>query len=112
MHVSVAYAEPEHQEWIEFEAPEGVTAREAIRLSGITGKFPHLDPDAHKLGVFGKPVKPDQELREGDRVEIYRPLKADPKQARTRGKKSKGEEGSDASSDGADGADQEADSGA
>ena len=113
MHVSVAYAEPEHQEWIEFEAPEGVTAREAIRLSGITDKFPHLDPDEHKLGVFGKPVKPDQELREGDRVEIYRPLKADPKQARTRSKKSKGEEG-EGESGGAEAAgdDQEAGSGA
>ena len=107
MQVSVAYAEPEHQEWIEFEAPEGVTAGEAIRLSGIIDKFPHLDPDQHKIGVFGKPVKPAQELREGDRVEIYRPRKADPKQARSRGKKSKGGE---SESEGE--SDQEADSGA
>ena len=114
MHVSVAYAEPEQQEWIEFEAPEGVTAREAIRLSGIADKFPHLDPDAHKLGVFGKPVKPDQELREGDRVEIYRPLKADPKQSRTRGKRAKGEEKGEGESGGTEAAgdDQEAGSGA
>jgi len=90
MQVSVAYAEPEHQEWIEFEAPEGVTAEAAVEMSGILDKFPDLTLEGKKLGIFGKPVKADQVLREGDRVEIYRPLKADLKKARTR--KRKGDE--------------------
>ncbi|KPV41661.1 hypothetical protein AN478_00830 [Thiohalorhabdus denitrificans] len=104
MQVSVAYAEPDHQEWVEFEAPEGITAEEAVRMSGILEKFPHLELEGKKLGVFGKPVKDDQELREGDRVEIYRPLQADPKKARTRKRKSaeggeedKGDAGGDGS---------------
>ena len=92
MQISVAYAEPDHQEWIEFEAPEGVTADEAVRMSGILEKFPHLDVSDKRLGVFSKPVKGDHVLREGDRVEIYRPLQADPKKARTR-KRQGGEEG-------------------
>mgnify|MGYP000550659476 CR=1 FL=1 len=84
MQISVAYAEPDHQEWLEFEAPEGITAETAVHMSGILDKFPHLDITDKKLGVFGKPVKRDYVLREGDRVEIYRPLQADPKKARTR----------------------------
>ncbi|MFA9461678.1 RnfH family protein [Thiohalorhabdus methylotrophus] len=92
MQVSVAYAEPDHQEWVEFEAPEGVTAEQAVRMSGILEKFPHLELEGKKLGIFGKPVKNDQELREGDRVEVYRPLQADPKKARTRKRKQAEEE--------------------
>ncbi|MEF8792237.1 RnfH family protein [Thiohalorhabdus sp.] len=84
MQISVAYAEPDHQEWIEFEVPEGITAEEAVTMSGILDKFPQLDINDKKLGVFGKPVKREHPLREGDRVEIYRALKADPKKARTR----------------------------
>lgn len=91
MKVSVTYAEPDHQEWIEFEAPEGTTAQEAIRMSGIQERFPHADLESKKIGIFGKPVKSGQELREGDRVEIYRPLQVDPKKARTRQSKKKGE---------------------
>jgi hypothetical protein len=101
MQVSVAYAEPDHQEWIEFEAPEGVTAEAAVEMSGILDKFPDLTLEGKKLGVFGKPVKADYVLREGDRVEILRPLKADPKKARTRKRKQEGEEGaSDGSGEG------------
>ena len=93
MRISVAYAEPDQQEWIELEAPDGTTAEEAVRMSGILEKFPHLDLEGKQLGVFGKPVKGDQALREGDRVEIYRPLKADPKKARTRRRGGEGAEG-------------------
>lgn len=102
MQISVAYAEPDHQEWIELEAPEGITAEEAVTMSGILEKFPHLDISDKKLGVFGKPVKGDYVLREGDRVEIYRPLKADPKKSRTR-KRQEGE----GSGDGEAGGDQD-----
>lgn len=84
MRVSVAYAEPGHQEWLEVEVPEGTTAEGAVRLSGIRERFPHLTLEDKELGVFSKPVPRDRVLREGDRVEIYRPLRADPKKARTR----------------------------
>ncbi|HKJ71976.1 MAG TPA: RnfH family protein [Gammaproteobacteria bacterium] len=95
MQISVAYAEPEHQEWVEFEAPEGITAEEAVRMSGILEKFPHLDISDKRLGVFSKPVKGDHVLREGDRVEIYRPLQADPKKARTRKRRDSADAGGD-----------------
>jgi len=82
--VSVAYAEPEHQQWLELDVPEGTTAERAVRLSGILERFPHLTLEDKELGIFSKPVPPDRVLREGDRVEVYRPLKADPKKARVR----------------------------
>mgnify|MGYP001818083498 FL=1 len=62
--------------------PEGTTALEAAKRSGITEKFEGIDLDNAKLGIFSKVVSPTQELREGDRVEVYRPLVADPKEVR------------------------------
>ena len=84
MQVEVAYARPDKQEVIPVNVPEGTTALEAVKLSGITSLFPEIDPDANDMGVFGKVIKDPSahELREGDRVELYRPLKIDPKQAR------------------------------
>lgn len=84
MRVSVAYAEPDHQEWLELDVPEGTTAERAVRLSGILERFPQLTLKDKELGIFSKPVPPNRVLREGDRVELYRPLKADPKKARVR----------------------------
>ena len=82
--VEVAYATPEKQLIIEVEISPGTTMREAALNSGIDKEFPGLDVAAAPMGLFGRKVaKPDQEvLREGDRVEIYRPLIIDPKQAR------------------------------
>ncbi|NNF51544.1 MAG: RnfH family protein, partial [Gammaproteobacteria bacterium] len=60
------------------------TAREAVRLSGIRAEFPEIDLDTAPLGIFGKKVKSDVVLQEGERVEIYRPLKADPREVRRR----------------------------
>ncbi len=80
--VEVAYALPHKQAILEVEVPEGTTALEAARLSGITGRFDGIDLDNSKLGIFSKPVSPGQVLRAGDRVEIYRPLIADPKEVR------------------------------
>nr|WP_201764955.1 RnfH family protein [Marinobacter santoriniensis] len=84
MHVEVAYARPDKQEIIPVDVPEGTTALEAVKLSGITALFPEVDPDSNDMGIFGKVVKDPaaHELRDGDRVELYRPLKIDPKQAR------------------------------
>ena len=80
--VEVAYALPEQQSILDVEVPEGTTALEAARLSGIAEKFEAIDLDNAKLGIFGKSVSPQQVLKSGDRVEIYRPLMADPKEVR------------------------------
>lgn len=80
--VEVAYALPEKQAIIEVEVAAGTTALEAAQQSGITERFAGIDLDNAKLGIFGKVVSPGQVLAAGDRVEIYRPLLADPKEVR------------------------------
>jgi putative ubiquitin-RnfH superfamily antitoxin RatB of RatAB toxin-antitoxin module len=80
--VEVAYALPERQAIIELQVAEGTTALEAARQSGVADQFEGIDLDNAKLGIFGKAVSPQQVLRPGDRVEIYRPLIADPKEVR------------------------------
>ncbi len=80
--VEVVYALPERQKLLALEVPKGSTAREAVERSGLRAEFPEIDPDRNALGVFGRRCPPDQTLRDGDRVEIYRPLKADPKEVR------------------------------
>ena len=82
--VEVAYALPHKQKIVAVEVPEGTTLLDAVRLSGIEAEFPELVLADSKFGFFGKAVR-DAEgevLRAGDRVEIYRPLIIDPKQAR------------------------------
>lgn len=82
MTVEVAYAKPEQQVIIPLTVETGCTARQAVDLSGILNQFPELDADKLDLGVFGKVVRPDTALHHLDRVEIYRPLIADPKEVR------------------------------
>jgi putative ubiquitin-RnfH superfamily antitoxin RatB of RatAB toxin-antitoxin module len=82
MEVEVAYATPEKQVLIRVEAPAGCTVAEAIELSGVRNKFPEIDINPQALGIFSRKVLPDHVLRDGDRVEIYRPLIADPKEMR------------------------------
>ena len=90
--VEVAYARPDKQEIVPVTVPEGATALEAARLSGIVDMFPEIELDDTDMGIFGKVIKDPaaHELREGDRVELYRPLKIDPKQARLNRAKKKG----------------------
>lgn len=78
MHISVTYAEQGKQRWLALEVPEPSSAEEAIRLSGILQQFPEIDLEENKVGIFGRVVKLAQPLKEGDRVEIYRPITADP----------------------------------
>lgn len=80
--VEVAYALPQRQLIVELKVPEGTTAEQAVEKSGILQKFPEIDLAENKLGIFGKLTKPDTVLHERDRVEIYRPLIADPKEIR------------------------------
>jgi putative ubiquitin-RnfH superfamily antitoxin RatB of RatAB toxin-antitoxin module len=82
INVEVAYARPDRQEILSLSVRVGTTAIEAVHQSGIVEIFPEIEPGRNRLGVFGKLVQDDTELRDGDRVEIYRPLKADPKEVR------------------------------
>jgi uncharacterized protein len=82
--VEVVYALPQVQTLLVVTVPAGTSAAEAVRLSGILDKHPEIDLPGARLGIFGKHVKPDTPLRERDRVEIYRPLVADPKEVRRR----------------------------
>lgn len=80
--VEVAYALPDKQAILEVEVAQGTTALAAAQQSGICAKFEGIDLENAKLGIFSKVISPKQVLREGDRVEIYRPLIADPKEVR------------------------------
>ncbi|VVD80107.1 RnfH family protein [Pandoraea pneumonica] len=82
--VEVCYALPNAQTIVALTLPQGATVGEAIERSGLLQKFPELDLSRMKAGVFGKVRALDAAVHSGDRVEIYRPLKADPKLARQR----------------------------
>lgn len=78
MKVSVTYADQQLQFWQQLELEEGATVEDAITQSGILQKVPTIDLDSQKLGIFGKVVKRDRKLAEGERVEIYQPITVDP----------------------------------
>jgi hypothetical protein len=78
MKVSVTYALPDRQTWLEVDVPEQATVRDAIEASGIARAFPGLDLSTQKVGVFGKTIALEARLEAGQRVEIYRPITADP----------------------------------
>jgi putative ubiquitin-RnfH superfamily antitoxin RatB of RatAB toxin-antitoxin module len=80
--VEVAYALPHKQALLEIQVPVGTTVLEAAQRSGVGEKFEGVDLDNAKFGIYAKVVAPTQVLREGDRVEVYRPLVADPKEVR------------------------------
>ena len=87
--VEVAYALSDRQEIIQLEVETGCTAFEAARLSGITTRFPGITLESAKMGIFAKaldgivlPSPKTYQLQPEDRVEIYRPLLVDPKEAR------------------------------
>lgn len=82
IHVEVAHALEGRQLILPVEAQPGITAAEAIEQSGILQEFTGIDLGKSRLGIFGKVSKADAVLQDGDRVEIYRPLIADPKEAR------------------------------
>ncbi|MFM8797491.1 MAG: RnfH family protein [Fluviibacter sp.] len=83
MKIEVCYALADRQELITLDLPEGSTALQAVEASGLLQKYPEIEPGGlNKLGVFAKLVKADAALRDRDRVEIYRPLIADPKEVR------------------------------
>ena len=84
MHIVVAYSEPGQQVSLKVEVPEGSSVQAAIERSGVLGLFPHIDLTKQKVGVYARVVKLDAILKDGDRVEIYRPIICDPKTVPTR----------------------------
>ena len=80
--VEVVYASLEKQLLISLVVADNCTVGEAVQQSGILQQFPEINLENIKVGIFSKLIKLDQKLQPGDRVEIYRPLKIDPKQAR------------------------------
>lgn len=82
MVVEVAYASPKEQVILTVDAEPGITIEKAVVTSGILTRFPEIDLAVNKVGIFSKAAKLDQVMEAGDRVEIYRPLIADPKAAR------------------------------
>jgi len=84
MIVEVIYATPTEQEILVVDLPDAATVESAIVASGVLKKYPEIDLQTAKVGIFSKATTLDQPLRENDRVEIYRPLIADPKEVRRR----------------------------
>lgn len=82
INIEVVYALPQRQDLVQLKLPAGSTVQQALNASGLLQKYPDIDPAKNKLGIFGKLSKPDAALRDRDRVEIYRPLIADPKEVR------------------------------
>ncbi len=80
--VEVVYALPLQQPLLHVQLAEGATVEDAIRASGVLDAFPEIDLAKNKVGIFSKLVKLDETVRDRDRVEIYRPLIADPKEVR------------------------------
>jgi putative ubiquitin-RnfH superfamily antitoxin RatB of RatAB toxin-antitoxin module len=82
--VRVAYATPEEQVTIAIYVPWGATVQEAIEISGLLDRFQDLDLAVNRVGIFGRLRRLDDVVKAGERIEIYRPLRADPKEARRR----------------------------
>ncbi len=80
--VEVCYALADEQTVMPARIDAGQTVEHAIEQSGILGQYPEIDLKINKVGVYGKLVRLDAPLQPGDRVEIYRPLIADPKESR------------------------------
>lgn len=84
MHVTVCYALPDKAFLQPVELDAGATIGAALSASGLLSEHPEVEPDSVRVGIFGKLKTLDTEVREGDRIEVYRALQADPKTARRR----------------------------
>ncbi|WP_338517719.1 RnfH family protein [Alteromonas gracilis] len=93
INVEVAYATPTKQAIVDIAIKAGATVEEAIAASNIVEQFPEIDLTATKVGIWSRVVKLRDTLIDGDRIEIYRPLIADPKEIRKRRAEKAKEEG-------------------
>jgi putative ubiquitin-RnfH superfamily antitoxin RatB of RatAB toxin-antitoxin module len=84
LRVEVVYALPAGEDATFVDLPGGQSVIDAVRASGVLERHPEIDLPRHKLGIYGRVVAPSALLADGDRVEIYRPLALDPKEARRR----------------------------
>lgn len=91
--VEVAYAPPGRQRVIALTVTPGVTVADAIEASGILREFPEIDLRVNRVGVYGQLARLGDVVQAGDRVEIYRPLQADPKEARRQRARKAGKRG-------------------
>ena len=82
--VEVVYALPGGEEAVSLKVPAGATALDALRASGLLERHPEIDLARQKIGIYGKVVSRQAPLRDGDRVEVYRPLLVEAKEARRR----------------------------
>lgn len=82
LNIEVCYALAEKQEIVRLRLPDGATLGQALEASGLLEKYPEIDLKKNKFGIYAKLSKVDAMLRDHDRVEIYRPLIADPKEVR------------------------------
>ena len=91
MNVGIAYADKFKQTWLKLEVPDGSTIKEALEFSGLLKQFPDIDLETQAVGIFGKISKLDTKVVDGDRVEIYRPITADPETVERRDRVDDGE---------------------
>ena len=82
LNIEVCYAQAQSQAVVKVKLPEGSNLQQALEASGLLTKHPEIDLKKNKFGIWNKLSKPDSLLRDRDRVEIYRPLIADPKEVR------------------------------
>jgi putative ubiquitin-RnfH superfamily antitoxin RatB of RatAB toxin-antitoxin module len=78
MNIGTAYDNGKKQVWLKLEVPDGSTVKEVIEKSGLLQMFPDIDLEKQKVGIFGKVTRLDAVVVDGNRVEIYRPITADP----------------------------------
>lgn len=84
MNVGVCYAQADRQLWLRLEVPDNCTVEKTIHMSGLLVHCPEIDLTKQKVGIFGKIAKLDATVQDGDRVEIYRQITADPAQVKRR----------------------------
>jgi putative ubiquitin-RnfH superfamily antitoxin RatB of RatAB toxin-antitoxin module len=82
LRIEIAYAEPQRAIVKAIRVPAGSSVADAMRQAALDADFGDVDLEHSALGIFGKVIRPEQPLKDGDRIEIYRPLAADPKTAR------------------------------
>ena len=82
IHVEVVYALPQEQHVFRLDVTPDTTVETIIRQSGVLERYPEIDLDKNKVGVYSRNVRLDATVRDKDRIEIYRPLLADPKEIR------------------------------
>jgi putative ubiquitin-RnfH superfamily antitoxin RatB of RatAB toxin-antitoxin module len=84
MNVGVCYAQVDRQLWMRLEVPDNSTIEETINLSGVLKLYPEINLASQKVGIFGKIAPLDTAVKDGDRVEIYRQITADPQMVQRR----------------------------